>query len=99
MLHHIRTVDGQNRAFTELARVLRENGVLVAANGVFSERSRAFHDEDTYHPIDPDGMPGRLEDAGFRDVILQLHDLGWFVSAIASRQQPTPMAHPVGARL
>jgi hypothetical protein len=65
--------------------VLRRDGVLVAADGVFSEGSRAFHDEDTYNPIDPDGLPGRLEDAGFRDVILQLHDLGWFVTAVASQ--------------
>lgn len=85
LLHHIPTVDGQNRACTEMARVLRNDGVLVAADGAFSEGSRAFHDGDAYDPIDPGGLPGRLEDAGFRHVTFELHDLGWFVSAIASQ--------------
>jgi SAM-dependent methyltransferase len=84
MLHHIPTVEGQNRAFAELARVLRSGGTLVAADGVFSDASRRFHEGDTYNPIDPDGLSKRLGDVGFTSVNVQGHDLGWFCTALAS---------------
>jgi SAM-dependent methyltransferase len=77
MLHHVPTDDAQGRIFVELARVLRSGGVLVAADGVFSEGSLAFHDSDTYHPIDPDGLAARLDAAGFTAIDVRPHDLGW----------------------
>ena len=58
MLHHIPTVDDQDRALAELARVVAKGGSLVAADGVFSEGSQAFHSGDVYNPIDPDDLPG-----------------------------------------
>jgi len=84
MLHHIPSADDQDRAFGELARVVAKGGVFVAADGVFSDGSQAFHAGDTYNPIDPDGLPQRLHAAGFTSVSVQLHDLGWICTAIAS---------------
>jgi SAM-dependent methyltransferase len=83
MLHHIPTVDDQDRAFAELARVVTKGGVLVAADGVFSEGSQAFHTGDTYNPIDPDTLSQRLSAVGFTSVSVQLHDLGWFCTGTA----------------
>ncbi len=83
MLHHIPTVDEQDRALAELARVVNKGGVLVAADGVFSEGSQAFHAGDTYNPIDPDSLAQRLGSVGFTSINVQLHDLGWFCSGIA----------------
>src|SRR3974390_1256172 len=68
MLHHIPTVDDQDRAFAEMARVVRKGGHLVAADGVFSEGSQAFHTGDTYNPIDPDTLSQRLSSVGFAAV-------------------------------
>ena len=61
MLHHIAPAEAQDRVFAELARVLVPGGVLVAADGVYSEGSAAFHEGDTYNPIDPEelGAPAR----------------------------------------
>ncbi len=58
--------------------MVKAGGHLVAADGVFSEGSQAFHAGDTYNPIDPETLPQRLNAAGFISVSVQLHDLGWF---------------------
>jgi SAM-dependent methyltransferase len=84
MLHHIASDDAQNRAFAELARVLRQGAHLVAADGVFSDGSLAFHEQDIYNPIDPDSLRDRLELVGFESVDVSLHDLGWFCSAVVA---------------
>ncbi len=81
MLHHIAPASQQDRVFTELARVLVPGGVLVAADGVYSEETAAFHEDDTYNPIDPDDLSGRLGSAGFRDIDVHVHELGWVCTA------------------
>lgn len=84
MLHHIPTAEAQDKAFAELARVLTGGGVLVAADGVRSDASRAFHQDDTYNPIDPEALGQRLESVGFTSIDVQRHDLGWFCTGVAS---------------
>lgn len=85
MLHHIPDVDDQDRAFAELARVVTKGGLLVAADGVFSGGSQAFHSGDTYNPIDPATLPRRLSAVGFTSVSVQLHGFGWFCTGTAPR--------------
>jgi len=46
MFHHIATAEAQNQALSEIARVLQPGGKLVAADGIESEGSRAFHEGD-----------------------------------------------------
>ena len=84
MLHHIGSDDAQDRAFAELARVIHAGGLLVAADGVFSEGSLAFHQHDTYNPIDPESLGHRLEQVGFRSINIARHELGWYCSAIVA---------------
>ncbi len=83
MLHHIAPATQQDRVFAELARVLVPGGALVAADGVYSEGSAVFHEDDTYNPIDPDELAARLGTAGFVDVDVRLHELGWVCTARA----------------
>jgi SAM-dependent methyltransferase len=83
MLHHIAPATQQDRVFAELARVLKPGGMLVAADGVYSDGSAVFHEGDTYNPIDPDDLATRLGAAGFGDVDVQLHELGWVCTARA----------------
>jgi SAM-dependent methyltransferase len=89
MLHHIPTAEEQDRALGELARVLRPGGLLVAADGVFSEAGREFHEDDVYNPVDPDGLVARLEGVGFTSVAVGRHDLGWFCRARAAPSRPS----------
>ena len=86
MLHHVATDEGQNQILRELARVLRPGGVLVAADGVFSEGSVPFHEGDTFHPIELDDVSGRLEAAGFSDIDVRPTDLGWLCTARAAQR-------------
>jgi SAM-dependent methyltransferase len=83
MLHHIAPAAQQDRVFAELARVLVPGGVLVAADGTYSEGSALFHEGDTYNPIDPTGLESRLGVAGFGSVEVRTYDLGWVCTARA----------------
>ncbi len=68
MLHHIPSAELQDRAFAEVARVLRPGGVFAGTDSIGTgPLFRAIHVGDTLQPIDPDGLPGRLESAGFEE--------------------------------
>jgi len=81
MLHHIAPAEAQDRVFAELARVLVPGATLVAADGVYSEGSAAFHQDDTYNPIEPAELVPRLRAAGFGSVRVRTYDLGWVCTA------------------
>jgi len=83
MLHHIAPAAQQDRVFAELARVLAPGATLVAADGVYNEGTAAFHEGDTYNPIDPGELPGRLGAAGFDGVDVRVYELGWVCTARA----------------
>lgn len=83
MLHHVPTDEAQDRIFAELARVLRPQGVFVAADSASGEDLSGFHAGDTYHPIDPDELVARLGAAGFTDIEVRPYDLGWTCAARA----------------
>jgi ubiquinone/menaquinone biosynthesis C-methylase UbiE len=83
MLHHVPTVDLQDRLFAEVARVLRPGAALVASDSVGSDELEAHHEGDTYNPVDPSTLPARLTAAGFGDVEIKTSEHGW--AAIARR--------------
>jgi SAM-dependent methyltransferase len=85
MLHHVATETRQDRVFAEVARVLVPGGVLVAADGVPAEDSPLFGQLDRHHPLDPVGLPRRLEQAGFVDVEVRPHELGGWVCTARAR--------------
>jgi len=81
MLHHVPTAEDQDRIFQELSRVLRPDGLLVAADAMPRNEYDEFHEGDTYNPIDPTSLAARLAAAGFHDVEIGEFDLGWTASA------------------
>ena len=81
MLHHVPTVELQDRIFSELGRVLRPGGLLVAADSAPRDALDAFHEGDTYNPIPPEHLEPRLRSAGFTDITLGDYDLGWVCTA------------------
>jgi SAM-dependent methyltransferase len=84
MLHHIPTVDAQQRALAELVRVLKPGGVMVASDAGYSEGSHLFHSDDVYNPIEPGSLEKRMAQAGFIDVAVHEHELVWVVTARAA---------------
>ncbi len=83
MLHHIEPPDAQDRVFAELARVLVPGAVFVAADGVYNDATAAFHEGDTYNPIDPEDLEVRLGAAGFDDIEVRTYEPGWVCTALA----------------
>ena len=83
MLHHVPTDALQDRLFGEIARALRPGSPLVASDSLGSDPLAAAHDGDTYHPVDPDTLAGRLALAGFADIFVKTNEFGW--AAIAFR--------------
>jgi ubiquinone/menaquinone biosynthesis C-methylase UbiE len=84
MLHHVPTVELQDRLFSEIARVLRPGAALVASDSLRSDELEAHHEGDTYNPVDPSTLPERLTAAGFRDVAVRTNAIGWAVIARAT---------------
>ena len=83
MLHHVPSPELQDRLFAEAARVLRRGAPIVAVDSVESEGIRAFHEGDTFVPIDPGTLPARLLAAGFGGVEVRVNEYGW--TALARR--------------
>ncbi|HEX4586543.1 MAG TPA: class I SAM-dependent methyltransferase [Mycobacterium sp.] len=77
MLHHVPTVELQDRLFAEVARVLRPGAALVASDSLGSDDLKAHHEGDTYNPVDPATLPTRLAAAGFERVDLKTNEFGW----------------------
>lgn len=82
MLHHVPSAALQDRIFAEAARVLRPGAPLVASDSVHSDDLAAFHEGDTYNPVDPTGLAARLAANGFVAVEVQHHDQGWAARAV-----------------
>ena len=77
MLHHVPSPELQDLLFAEAARVLRPGALFVACDSIGSDELRAFHDGDTYQPIDPETLEGRLQRAGFGDIDVAVNPYGW----------------------
>jgi SAM-dependent methyltransferase len=77
MLHHLSTDDRQDRLFAEVGRVLRSGAPFVVGDSLASAELEELHDGDTYHPVDPDHLTGRLEAAGFSQVDVKTNPFGW----------------------
>lgn len=70
MLHHVASSQAQDQLFTELARVLRPGGSVIGVDSLDSETIRTAHLDDVFVPVDPNALAGRLEAAGFSNVIV-----------------------------
>jgi SAM-dependent methyltransferase len=68
MLHHIPSPQLQDQLFGEAFRLLQPGCAFAGSDGVPSLSFRLKHIADTYNPIPPEDLPGRLRKAGFTDI-------------------------------
>lgn len=68
MLHHVPSAALQDQLFNEVHRVLRPGAVFAGSDSQPSWKLRLVHLRDTFVPVDPVALPGRLHTAGFVDV-------------------------------
>ena len=83
MLHHVPTPERQDAVFAEINRLLRPGGILVGQDSLDRPDLRELHHNDTYVPIDPEGLAPRLEAAGFTNVDVITNE--WAVRFHATR--------------
>jgi ubiquinone/menaquinone biosynthesis C-methylase UbiE len=76
MLHHVPSVDAQDRLFTEAARVLRPGGVFAGTDSPDSKEFRDLHVGDICVPIEPAGLEARLQRAGLEQVDVDSDEYG-----------------------
>ncbi|MGH7609059.1 MAG: class I SAM-dependent methyltransferase [Candidatus Dormibacteria bacterium] len=74
MLHHVPTVAQQDRILLETFRVLRPGGVLLGSDSLASAGLHAFHQGDTYNPVEPATFFTRLRMAGFARIVIEVGD-------------------------
>jgi ubiquinone/menaquinone biosynthesis C-methylase UbiE len=70
MLHHVPTLALQNRILAEAFRVLRPGGALIASDSLASDDLHHFHEGDTYNPVDPASLLGRLQTLCFEKITI-----------------------------
>jgi ubiquinone/menaquinone biosynthesis C-methylase UbiE len=68
VLHHLRSREAQDHAFTEIRRVLRPGGIFIALEIENSWLSRMLHIRSTFVPVASDQLARRLHAAGFSNV-------------------------------
>lgn len=83
VLHHVPSVDEQERVLGAILRALRPGAALFAVDARDLDWLRDAHDDDTFVPLDVDELPERLRRIGFADVDV---DPGEFEVRIIARK-------------
>ncbi|MEN3273443.1 MAG: hypothetical protein V7636_2204 [Actinomycetota bacterium] len=83
MLHHVPSIELQDKLFGEVHRVLRSGAALVASDNLANDDLEKGHAGDTYNPVDPTTLTTRLEAAGFHDVRVTTNPYAWQAVAFA----------------
>jgi SAM-dependent methyltransferase len=71
MLHHLPSPQAQDSLLAEVARVLRPGGLFAGTDSLGRGLLfRVLHIRDTLVPVPPDGLAGRLHDAGLAEPVV-----------------------------
>ncbi len=86
MLHHLRSGELQDRAFSEIWRVLRPGGVFLAFEILDGWLHRVGHTRSTFVPVTPASAFARLTTAGFSKVTVDFRRGGFRIRALRARE-------------
>jgi ubiquinone/menaquinone biosynthesis C-methylase UbiE len=92
MLHHVPTLALQNKILAEACRVLRPGGVLIGSDSLASNDLHHFHADDSYNPIDPASLIGRLQTVGFAAITVAVGDVLTFTASKPASPRRTACA-------
>jgi ubiquinone/menaquinone biosynthesis C-methylase UbiE len=82
MLHHLKSPDLQDRALSEVWRVLRPGGVFLAFDISDYWIHRVGHIKSTFVPLDPVTVPQRLLAAGLSQVTMESRSGAFLIRAL-----------------
>jgi len=82
VLHHLKSPELQDRAFSEVHRVLRPGGVFRAFDIPNGWIHRVAHIRSTFVPLDPATAMQRLKAAGLAQVTLDSRSGGFLIRAV-----------------
>lgn len=85
MLHHLKSAELQDRAFSEVHRVLRPGGVFLAFDIPNVWIHRVAHIKSTFVPLDPATAIQRLMAAGLAEVTLDSRSGGLRIRAMRGK--------------
>jgi ubiquinone/menaquinone biosynthesis C-methylase UbiE len=88
MLHHVPTMAEQNKILAEALRVLRPGGVLICSDSLASNDLHHFHADDTYNPVEPGWILGRLQAIGFGKITVTVDHGLRFAARKPEPQEP-----------
>jgi len=87
MLHHVPTLALQDKILAEAFRVLRPGGVLICSDSLASNDLHHFHEGDTYNPVEPTSVLGRLQTLGFEKITVMVDENLKFVAHKPAKEQ------------
>jgi ubiquinone/menaquinone biosynthesis C-methylase UbiE len=87
MLHHVPTLALQDKILAEAFRVLRPGGVLICSDSLASNDLHHFHEGDTYNPVEPTSVLGRLQTLGFEKITVMVDENLKFVAHKPPKEQ------------
>lgn len=82
MLHHLKSIALQDRAFSEVRRVLRPGGIFLAFDIPNRWIHRVSHIQSTFVPMDPLTAPQRLLGAGLSQVRMESRSGAFLLRAV-----------------
>lgn len=71
MLHHVPSPALQDKLLGEIFRVLQPGGMVAGTDGLTSTYMKLIHLFDTLVPINPATFQGRLQAAGFEEILVE----------------------------
>jgi ubiquinone/menaquinone biosynthesis C-methylase UbiE len=85
VLHHLRSREQQDRAFTEIHRVLKPAGVFLAFEIQDGWLQRLSHIKSTFVPVQPPSAFARLGAAGFSKIAVDFQRSAFRICALRAR--------------
>lgn len=87
MLHHVPTRAQQDAILVGALRALRPGGTLIGSDSLASDRLHRHHEGDTYNPVEPSSLLGRLQTIGFGRITIMVDGV---LSFTARKPLPNP---------